>query len=174
MRRSGRSCLTVSGIGPLGAGGGELGGMRGVLDCGAAPATGAREMCRGLPFCWIGVAAVGSAAASAAAAVAEVSVDAVDLAWMVAEVCCARDALRDGDSGGAALAGDGSVVDEVVAESHRERLGRRKVGGRRVMGLRSSSAVRKSDLLILEAVGHGEGARDWRPLSWDVESKEVG
>lgn len=83
---------------------------------------------------------------------------------MVSEVCCARDALRDGGSGGAALADDGSVVDEVV-ESHRERLGRRKVGGRRVMGLRSSSAVRRSDLLILKAVESGQWARNWRPLS---------
>lgn len=164
MRSSGRSCLTVSGIGPLGGGGGEVGGMRGVLDCGAAPATGAREMCRGLPFCWTGSAAEDSAAA-------EVAVDAVGLAWMVAEVCCAGDALRDGGGGGAALAVP--VVDEVV-ESHRERLGRRKLGGRRVMGLRSSSAVRRSDLLILRAVEGGEGARNWRPLSWDVELSEVG
>lgn len=74
MRSSGRSCLTVSGIGPLGGGGGEVGGMRGVLDWGAAPATGAREMCRGFPFCWTGVATVDSAAAG------EVTVDAVVLA----------------------------------------------------------------------------------------------
>lgn len=101
-------------------------------------------MCRGLPFCWTGVAA----AVESAAAADEVAVDAASFAWLFADVCCARDALRDRDGGGgggdAALAGDCSVV----VESHREWLGRRKVGGRRVMGLRSSSAVRKRDLLI--------------------------
>lgn len=139
MRSSGRSCLTASGIGPLGGVGGEVGGVRGVLDCGAAPATGAREMCRGLPFCcWTGA---GADATTGTAAVAVVG-----LAWMDAEVCWVRDALRD-DGGGAAV-GDCSVVVVVVVESQRARLGRRKVGGRRVIGLRSSSAVRRRDLLI--------------------------
>lgn len=143
--------------------------MRGVLDWGAAPATGAREMCRGLPFCWTGVAA---AVESAAAAIAvELALDAADLAWLfVAAVCCARDALIDEGGGGvAALAGGCSVV----VESHRERLGRRKAGGRRVMGLRSSSAVRKRDLLIFEGCrARKKRARDWRPLCrWDVESQ---
>ena len=72
------------------------------------------------------------------------------LAWMPAEVCCDREDSRD--------CGVVGVVEAVVVLGsmccgveliHRARMGRRKDGGRRVMGLRSSSAERRSDLLMV-------------------------
>lgn len=134
--------MTLSGIGPVGAGGGELGAERalvwGLLGWGGCELVGA------------GVAA----------------------ACMSAEVCCAREASRDGEG---PVGGVGGIEVDVVAaavdtgsrgcccggveESHRVRRGSRKVGGRRVMGFRSSSAVRKRDLLILEGwAATSEGA----------------
>lgn len=76
-------------------------------------------------------------------------------AWMFAVVCCDREVSREC---GVAVAAVGGMVVVVVLGStccgveliHRARIGRRKVGGRRVMGLRSSRAERRSDLLIVE------------------------
>lgn len=83
---------------------------------------------------------------------AAVAAAAAALAWIVAEVCWVRDASR-----GEPL--DGGVVAVVEADSmcwcveliHRARMGSRKVGGRRDAGFRSSSAERRSGLLIATA-----------------------
>lgn len=125
----------------------------GPLDSGAGGVLGG-ALDRGVLGWWRWCGAVGVAAAVAVVSVGEVVVVVVVavavLACMSAEVCCDRDASRDG--GGAVVLG--SMGDCVVELSHRARMGRRKVGGRRVMGLRSSRAERRSDLLMV-AMGSG-------------------
>lgn len=124
-------------MGPVGCGGGCVGGARGL------GVEGWRA--------WLAAAAAAAAAA---------------FAWMLAEVCWARDASRGGPLGCGVVA----VVEAVsmcccVELIHRARMGSRKVGGRRDAECRSSRAERKSDLLIVRA-GWGVWQPGMTACSW--------
>lgn len=124
-------------MGPVGCGGGCVGGARGLGALG---------------WWWCRAAWPADDGAVVAAATA-----AAVLAWMAAEVCWARGASRGAPLG--AVVGGGGVVAVVEAVSmcwcvkliHRARMGSRKADGRRDAEGRSSRAERKSDLLIAAA-----------------------